>query len=260
MRRYHLIEFEDYKWFPDSVRDGITDYLRFFITTFNLYKPIVPYIKELLENTGSDTIIELGSGGGGGIEKILKQLDEISSMKPKVMLTDFYPNLTAFKMIEARSRSRINYVSEPVDASNVPEKFKGVRTLFSAFHHFNPQQAKNVLKDAVRKKSAIGVFDGAERKFRYILGVIASTLAFIFFVPLFTEPFRLSRLFFTYIIPLIPLFALFDGIVSMLRMYTPDELLEMAHEAGDDNYIWKSGKAKYKLGAYIVYLIGYPKI
>ena len=258
MKRYHLIEFEDYKWFPESVRDGITDYLRFFITTFNLYKPIVPYIKEMLEKTSSDTIIEMGSGGGGGIERILKQLDEISSIKPKVILTDFYPNLTAFNMIKGRSRGRIDYFPEPVDASNVPEKFKGVRTLFSAFHHFNPQQAKDVLKDAVQKKSAIGVFDGAERKFRYILGVIASTLLFIFLVPLFTEPFRLSRLFFTYIVPLIPIFALFDGIVSMLRMYTPEELLEMAHEAGGNNYVWKSGKLRHKMGAYVVYLIGYP--
>jgi hypothetical protein len=258
MRRFHLIEFEDYKWFPESVRDGITDYLRFFITTFNLYKPIVPYINEMLEKTGSDTIIELGSGGGGGIEKILKQLDEISSMKPKVILTDFYPNLTAFKMIAGRSRGRIDCFPEPVDAANVPEKFKGVRTLFSAFHHFNREQAKDVLKDAVKKKSAIGIFDGAERKFRYILGVIVSTLLFIFLVPLFTEPFKFSRLFFTYIVPLIPLFALFDGIVSMLRMYTPEELLEIAREAGGNNFTWKSGKLKHKIGAYVVYLIGYP--
>lgn len=258
MRRFHLIEFEDFKWFPGSVRDGITDYLRFFITTFNLYKPIVPYIKEMLEKTDSDKIIELGSGGGGGIEKILKQLDEISTIKPKVILTDFYPNLSAFKMIKERSRGRIDYFNEQVDAANVPEKFKGVRTLFSAFHHFNREQAKDVLKDAVKKKSAIGVFDGAERKFRYILGVIVSTLLFIFLVPLFTEPFRLSRLFFTYIVPLIPLFALFDGIVSMLRMYTPEELLAMALEAGGDNFTWKSGKLKHKMGAYVVYLIGYP--
>ena len=130
--------------------------------------------------------------------------------------------------------------------------------MFSAFHHFDRESAKNVIADAVRKNQPIGIFDGAERKFRYILGVIASTLLLIFLVPLFTRPFTFSRIFYTYCLPLIPLFALIDGIVSMVRMYTPEELLEMAKEVEPNKYTWKSGRAKLYLGAYVVYLIGYP--
>jgi uncharacterized integral membrane protein len=259
MRRFHLVEFEDYAWFPKAVRDGITDYLRFFVTVFDIYFPIVPYIKELLDNSSSDTIIELGSGGGGGIEKILNHLDKITEVKTKVLMTDFFPNIQAFKLIKERNNGRFDFIYYSVDASSVPENLKGVRTLFSAFHHFNPKTAKAVLRDAVEKKSPIGIFDGAERKLRYIAGVIVFTLLFIFIVPLFTKPIKLSRFFYTYVIPLIPLFALFDGIVSMLRMYTPEELLMMAEEAGEKKFVWKSGKVKHKLGAYVVYLIGYPK-
>jgi hypothetical protein len=85
-----------------------------------------------------------------------------------------------------------------------------------------------------------------------------STPLMLFFLTLFIKPFRLSRLFFTYIIPLIPIFALWDGIVSMLRIYSPDELLQMTSELGKENYVWKAGLLTNKIGTKITYLIGYP--
>lgn len=259
MRRFHLVEFEDYPWFPAAVREGITDYLRFFLKTFDLYRPVVPVIKEVMGKCGTNQIIEIAAGGGGGIEKVLFHLDKISDGQTKVVLTDYYPNIPAFMHLKARGNGRFSYISEPVDAANVPPDLKGLRTLFSAFHHFDIKTARAVLKDAVRKNSPIGVFDGAERKLKYIFGVVISTLLFIFLVPLFTRPVKPSRLFYTYIIPLIPVFALFDGMVSMLRMYTPEELLKLAKETDSEKFIWKSGKLKHKLGNYVTYLVGYPK-
>jgi hypothetical protein len=259
VKRYHLVEFEDLKWFPGAVRDGITDYLRFFISAFDLYQPAVPVLSEVLEKCSTNTIVEVGAGGGGCIEKVIRHLDKINRGKVKVILTDVYPNLTAFKLLRKRSKGRIDFVPDSVDAADIPVGLKGVRTLFSAFHHFDHDEAKSVLKDAVRKNSPVCIFDAAERKFRYILGVIFSTLLFIFLVPLFTRPFRLSRMFYTYVIPMIPFFALFDGIVSMLRMYTPEELLYMAKEVDSELFIWNSGKVKHFPGSYVVYLTGYPK-
>lgn len=260
MRRYHLVEFEDYPWFPAAVRDGITDYLRFFLNTFDIYRPVVPVIKDTLDKCGTNQIIEIAAGGGGSIENILSHLDKISDGKTNVVLTDYFPNHKAFKLLKERNNGRFSFVTKPVDAANVPPDLKGLRTLFSAFHHFNANTAKAVLHDAVEKNSPIGVFDGAERKFKYIAGVIVSTLLFIFLIPLFTKPVKLSRFFYTYIIPLIPLFALFDGIVSMLRMYTPEELLKLAKDTDSEKFVWKSGKLKNRFGTYITYLIGYPKI
>ena len=39
----------------------------------------------------------------------------------------------------------------------------------------------------------------------------------------FIRPFRWSRLFWTYVIPLVPLTCWWDGVVSQLRAYTPAE-------------------------------------
>lgn len=80
---------------------------------------------------------------------------------------------------------------------------------------------------------------------------------FLLFTPFF-KPFKVSRLFFTYILPFIPIYTIWDGIVSILRMYQPGELREMAESLKAEDYIWKSGKTKNRYGIRSTYLIGYP--
>jgi len=70
----HLFEFEDLDWFPDTIRESMTDYLRYLITALNFYKPIIPLIIKGLNQTNTNQIIDLCSGGGGAIEKIHKNL------------------------------------------------------------------------------------------------------------------------------------------------------------------------------------------
>ena len=56
------------------------------------------------------------------------------------------------------------------------------------------------------------------------------------------RPFRWSRLLFTYLVPLIPLVVLWDGIVSCFRTRTPEELLELTKSF--PQYNWTAGYAK----------------
>jgi hypothetical protein len=74
------------------------------------------------------------------------------------------------------------------------------------------------------------------------------------------RPFRWSRLFWTYLVPVVPAAVLFDGVVSCLRVYTPAEMLAMAREAGGDGFDWEAG-VEYPEGSLIPipYLIGVPR-
>ena len=58
----------------------------------------------------------------------------------------------------------------------------------------------------------------------------------------FIRPFRWPRLLFTYPLPLVPLTCLWDGFVSQLRAYTPDELKNLATTLGDAGYQWNAGR------------------
>ena len=258
VKRFHLIEFQDYNWFPRKVREGITDYLRFFISLFQLYSPVAKALKDTLEITGEQEITDLCSGGGGEIINIAKELDKITGKKYKITLTDKFPNLPSFEYIRKSSDNRFAFTENPIDALTVSKNMKGLKTIFSAFHHFDFETGKKVLQNAVDNKSSIAIFDSAERKWLYILAVLFSTVFFMFFCTPFFKPFKLSRIIFTYVIPMIPVFGLWDGIISMLRIYTPDELMQLAMETNSNHYIWKSGLLKNKIGTNVTYLIGYP--
>ena len=60
-------------------------------------------------------------------------------------------------------------------------------------------------------------------------------------------------------IPLVPIFVLWDGVVSVLRSYKPDELEAMAKATQNaDSFEWEAGVRVDKM-IRIVYLSGNPK-
>lgn len=75
----------------------------------------------------------------------------------------------------------------------------------------------------------------------------------------FLRPFRWSRLALTYLLPLIPLVVVFDGIVSCLRTYTVAELEELARSFEGSGYDWQAGEEPIP-GSPVraTYLIGLP--
>lgn len=258
--RVQLFEFEDLYWFPDIIRTGGTDFLRYFLITSELYKPTIPLINQILNDMNENKIIDLCSGGGGYIEQVYDEINKISGRKISVTLTDKFPNTKAYDFLKQKTNGGISYIPVSTDAANVAKDLKGFRTMFSAVHHFQPEQIKCILKNAVENRAAIGFFDGGEKSIFAILGlIIIHPIAFLLFTPFF-KPFKLSRLFFTYILPIIPIYTIWDGVVSILRMYKPEELLQIAESLNAENYVWTSGKTKNRFGILATYLIGYPKI
>ncbi len=256
--RDFLFEFEDQAWFPDTIRESMTDYLRYLITKVDFYRPIVPLIIEGMNKSDASQVIDLCSGGGGAIEQIQNDLKQLSDTEIKIILTDKYPNTSAYQYLSAKTKGGISFIDTSIDAADVPLTLKGFRTIFSGFHHFDKSIAKAVLKNAVDARSGIGIFDGGNKNILAILAIlIVHPIVFFFFTPFF-KPFRFSRLFFTYIVPIIPFCTVWDGIVSILRLYKPNELLQIAKEVEPDMYYWHSGKKKSKFGLNVTFLTGYP--
>jgi hypothetical protein len=259
MHRLHLVEIEDQKWCPASIRDGITDYLRWFEHFWNVYQPIIPRLKQVLRELKSERIIDLCSGAGGPWLHLYKEFDDFIEYTPTVYLTDLYPNCSAFEMSSNLSSGRILSCPDPVSATNVPKHLTGFRTMFSAFHHFPPQMAKSILHDAVRNKQGIAIFEISQRHPLVIFPMCFSPFLVMLSTP-FVKPFRWWRLFWTYVIPVIPFGFMFDTIVSCLRTYSPQELRALTEEVSEgDTYCWDIGvKAKNDSSVGVTYLIGYP--
>jgi hypothetical protein len=257
--KIRLFEFEDLPWFPEVIRSGGTDYLRYILELSRLYEPVSGPLSEAIERTGSQSILDLCSGGGGPILQVQSGISKKLNNNIPVRLSDKYPNIEAFRHMAKESGSIIGFETESIDATAVPPGKEGFRTIFSGIHHFDEPMVKAVLKNAVEARQGIGIFDGGDRNILTILGIlIFHPIGFLILTP-FLRPFRWSRLLFTYVLPLIPLYTIWDGVISILRLYSPGQLLKLANETGHTDYEWKAGKLKSRFGMRVTYLMGYPK-
>jgi hypothetical protein len=259
MRRFRLIEFHEQPWFPAFLRDHVTDALQHGMHLLRAYEPIAPTLRHLIDTTGHQSVVDLCSGGGGPWLTLSELLGREGG-DLQIRLTDKYPNLRAFEAMQAATKNSITFCAEPVDARTVPREMPGFRTMFSSFHHFSPGEAAAVLQDAVDARQCIGIFEITRRAPSAICRMFPWAMLAFVYTPLI-RPFRWSRLFWTYVVPVVPLVLLLDGIVSCLRSYQPREMKQIAdglrHSQG---YDWQAGEARGEEGAMpITYLTGCPR-
>lgn len=262
MRRLQLFEIHEQPWFPSSLRNGITDALEFGLNLLNSYAPVVPLLQDGLDAARSRTIVDMCSGGGGPWSDLVRKLrvSTLNGEQPdiQICLTDKYPNLGAFENVRAASENGIRFFPGSVDAMAVPPELKGFRTMFTSFHHFSPDEARAILQNAVDSGEGIGIFEITGRAPSTIVLIVAWVLMLFVCTP-WIRPFRWSRLFWTYLVPIIPLVLLFDGVVSCLRSYRAAELREMVARMADREYAWEVGECSTGQVP-ITYLIGYPSV
>ena len=131
--------------------------------------------------------------------------------------------------------------------------------MFSSFHHFPPDEARAILQSAVDARQGIGIFEITSRSASAVGMMFLWFLTPFLFTPTI-RPFRWSRLFYTYVLPIIPLVLLIDGLVSCFRTYQPQELRQLVDSLATSEYRWEIGKQSGTLGALpVTYLIGFPR-
>jgi hypothetical protein len=255
----HLLELEDQQWLPATIRNGVTAYLNFVGNlTSAPYEEFVGVLSRAMESTGDDVLVDLCSGSLGPVPTLLRMLGK-RGLKARAVLTDLYPDERVAELVRHADVEGLSYRQEPVNAMQVPPELSGFRLLCNGFHHFHPAQAQSILTDAVRNRRGIAVFEGVERR----LPAVLTCAAAVFLVPLatlFIRPWRWDRALLTYALPAIPLTVAWDGIVSCLRVYSPDELRELIGAVpGASDYRWHIERfpvPRSPFGA--TCLVGYP--
>ncbi|KAI1078871.1 hypothetical protein F5B20DRAFT_546495 [Whalleya microplaca] len=178
----------------------------------------------------------------------------------RFVLTDLHPHVEAWEAA-ARQSAHLTYVPEPVDAANAPPdllkrygengngkgKGKGVFRLFNlAFHHFDDGLARAILRNTVETSDGFGIFELQDRTFSGFLtcGLFG---IFILLVAPFLYWWSPARLFYIYLLPIVPFVLVFDGVVSCLRTRTPDEVEVLLRTCGADTDDWtvQSGRERH---------------
>jgi hypothetical protein len=251
-RRLHLFEFGDHHWFPQVLHDAETAFLATLYRLLSLLPRLwAERISTVLYHDEPAEILDMCSGSGGPMPAIVKELEK-RGYNVRVTLTDLYPNPGS------TSDPRLVWLAEPLDATDVSPKLGGVRTMFSAFHHFRPDAARAILKNAFDLRRAICIFESGPGGLLGAAMAVAAPLHVLAVMP-FVRPLRWAYLVFTYLVPLMPLILLWDGIISNLRIYSPEQMHRLTKELQAPEYTWEIGRISiWAVPGGMPYLIGRP--
>lgn len=234
MSRIDLPELEDQAWCPAWIRDAITGYLQAVIEATQPYDVAAPVVARLLDETGASAVVDLASGAGGPWRTLLARLEELGH-RPTVTLTDVAPNAVAAGRF---ATGAIRYRAAPMSALDVPPDLRGVRTMFTALHHFDRDQVRTILQSAQRDRVGFAAFEATRRSVPGLLVTLFIPLLVLVFMPRVT-PRRFLPLLFTYLPPLLPLLIWWDGLASTLRSYSLDELRTVIDGIREPGYAWE---------------------
>ncbi len=245
MKRIQLFEFEDQTWFGTSFRIGLTNVLAVLNKLTGLDRLLAKELGQFLEETGEKEVFDYGSGSGGAMPDAFKILKK-DFPELKLTLSDLFPNKKHVSAFNSGSDNAIHYAIKSVSAAETKTPRPGLKTLVNSFHHLPPDLAKEVLRNAQEQNDSILIYEMAQNKIptwiwwiTLPIGISLLIISALIFTP-FVKKLSFHQLFFTYIIPVIPICYAWDGQASLPRIYAESDLKELLNTIGvKDGYSWE---------------------
>ena len=223
MKRKSAKQITNSNWFPKFLTQNIYEFMTWFVNKVGAAKPFLPIVNEGLQY--ADNIIVIDKGLGAGFET----LDPFVDKK--------FPR---------------TYIEQDEIGQS------GLYIMINSFHQLQPNVAHKLLKEIVDIGEPVVIVEGNNDSLWQVFGMTIIVPITVLLTAPFVKPFRLSRLIFTYVIPILPFVTLIDGFLVLFKLYAPEDLNELTNDLQSDNYVWRSGKMDNGRGGKIIYLLGYP--
>ncbi|MCC6749974.1 MAG: class I SAM-dependent methyltransferase [Deltaproteobacteria bacterium] len=236
--RLQLFEFNDALWAPEPLRETMIETLSRAIAWGHMLRDLVPPFRAFLEASGAREVLDLCAGAGAPAQLLAEELLRVGVEPPRFLLTDLQPKPEAWAAIRAAHPGIVDFVPEPVDATRIPEELgRGrARVVINALHHFPPHLAASILQSAAEDAPGVFVAESFERSPVHFGAFAPTGLAALLANPLLAPRHRLAKAWLTWCSPIGLSVALWDGLVSTLRIYGEAELRAMVRPLGD---AWK---------------------
>jgi len=223
MKRKSVRQISNSSRFPKFLKSCIHEFMTWFVGKVGAAKPFLPVLNEGLNY--ADEIVVIKKDVGAGFE-------------------------TLDPLIE-KSIPRV-FISEDEIGQ------KGLYIMVNSFHQQEPEIAKKILKEVSEIKQPLVIVEGNNDSLWQVFGMTVIVPLTVFLTAPFVKPFRISRLVFTYLIPILPLLTFVDGFLALFKLYAPKDLEELVSDLKYSDYKWRSGKMDNGRGGKIIYLLGHP--
>jgi hypothetical protein len=253
-KRLQLFEFLDLPWVTGWPRQGMLEYLNFLLYRMTEpYKGVDRVMADWAAEAGQSAVLDMGSGGGGHVDWMIRHADASGQRLPRFVLSDLFPqpNLPTYESIQAKhGKDKVGFISRSVDACSPKENSFRLRSMFSIFHHLTPEQARRMLASACAESDGILIAEGVRRAVLPALMMVTLLPVYMFVMPFAAPHFTVRRLVFSALIPIIPLMMVFDGVASVLRAYTGNEIVGLFPKEAHDSFDIKTHTFRFLGGIF----------
>lgn len=268
MKRIQLFEFEDFDWFPAVIRSGMTNLIVVLHKLFGTHEVIAGLLENVRTKYNFSQIVDMGSGSGGPMPEVVRTLNAENPERPvKLILSDLHPNPSVVEQFNKLGEEAIQYHPNSLDATRMDKAPAGLKTMINSFHHMPPERAKQILRSAQKNREALLIYEIGENNIPTLLWWLLLPISLciliimVLFMTPFVKPLRFSQLFFTYLVPIIPLCYAWDGQASIVRMYTFKDVEALLEGLRTDDYSWEMAPATKENGKKQgYYILGIPKV
>lgn len=250
-------------WMPNVVKVLMTEFLDFIVKMVNANRPFLPLLKTA-KGTASEIYL-LAPQVGGSSALLVPDLQKIDEIKKITLLTDDltaarYQHLLALEGVLKPPYEQATLAQIPRQERSQGEGINR-RAVFSInqSHLLTDEEFIQLLKTLEQKFDQIMIGEGNNKSIRQIIGMTILAPLVAVFAAFFIKPFRWSRLFFTFVIPILPVMITWDGLVALIRIRNPKRLKEIVEASGLQDWHWESGKLQNNRGGFIIYLNGWKK-
>lgn len=251
-KRIHLFELEDLDGFPSILRTCMVNYLARLHELVGTSDVLAEcWMKEIAEYRYTH-ILDCCSGNGELAMAVYQQLQE-RSVDMSMTLTDKFPQQTQI-LDGVTYRTNVHDLTQLSDWE-IPTGT--LLTINSAFHHFNPTQARQILQHVQEQRIPICIYEmsnNSQPKWLWWLALIPAMIGTVLLTPTLKK-LSWQQLVFTYVIPILPICIAWDGAVSNARTYTREDLERLTKDL-DDGYIWEIIEVSAKAPMPMLLLLG----
>jgi hypothetical protein len=186
------------------------------------YAQVVERILAHVRTHHFDTVVELGAGSAPLTRRLVEHPD---ARDLRFVVCDLIPDADLYHELETRHPGRITGLTEPVDFGQ-PRDW-GPRTLLvlcATFHHVPRRVRPQVLAALVESAGGAMFFAPVRKTWRSLAGALLVLVpALLLPVVYLGRPGRLRRLFWCWVLPIVPMMMLWDGVGGCLRQWDADD-------------------------------------
>lgn len=234
--RVDSFEFGDLAAAPAFYHQFLREFMSKIYLVFGIHKLWRSEISSFVKKQNSQCIHDPCAGSGYVNQLIFESLPR--ELDAKFYLSDLMTNESPefAKQINALGYKNLKFAESPVDLLKIEAENQMPKMFVNSFHHFSREQVKEILKNTLGQGKEVLVLEYCRKTPDSLLSMLFGAILSLIFFPFVVEKkYILPSFIFCFLVPIIPLMLVWDGVVSCLRTHSVSSLRQILMELKLEN-------------------------